>query len=346
MIFRKGNAVEVLRRREQYEGWFPGVIVSADRYKSTVRYDLFRNCEGDSVVEDVCNQNIRPNPPSGKEGERWMAGRAAEVLDLHCWRVGKVVKVLNNNRFVIRLSGSIQLKEFQRADLRVMQAWRSNKWFMIEKAGEQTNVKLNSSKYSHDLNLKESCTEENARQENLGTFHPMRSLKRKQEYDYEIPGKRTSTKAGHGPPLQRQVDVISSPKKNMGKKCMIKSTKLDVETYNIHPYSMPEESIECSVASCSSNGPLVNPRKSKSIAISRSSFDDAESMCFPTYDRFDVEDDVHKLELHAYRLTMKALYASGPLSWEQESLLTNLRLSLNISNEEHLVNLRQLMSAQ
>ncbi|XP_039003814.1 uncharacterized protein LOC120130704 [Hibiscus syriacus] len=56
--------------------------------------------------------------------------------------------------------------------------------------------------------------------------------------------------------------------------------------------------------------------------------------------------DIHELELRAYKSTVKALYASGPLTWRQEFLLTNLRLSLNISDEEHLLQLRHLLSAQ
>ncbi|XP_070058185.1 uncharacterized protein [Nicotiana tomentosiformis] len=54
---------------------------------------------------------------------------------------------------------------------------------------------------------------------------------------------------------------------------------------------------------------------------------------------------IHSLELHAYRCTLEALYASGPLSWDQEALLTNLRISLHISNDEHLAELRTLISA-
>ncbi|KAF2310693.1 hypothetical protein GH714_016334 [Hevea brasiliensis] len=72
---------------------------------------------------------------------------------------------------------------------------------------------------------------------------------------------------------------------------------------------------------------------------------DAESFCqwgygeenipFPMKEELAAE--IHRLELHAYRCTMEALYASGPLSWEQEALVTNLRLSLHISNDEHLM---------
>lgn len=52
----------------------------------------------------------------------------------------------------------------------------------------------------------------------------------------------------------------------------------------------------------------------------------------------------NRLELHAYRSTMEELCASGFISWEQEVMMTNLRLSLNISNDEHLLELKQLVS--
>lgn len=50
-------------------------------------------------------------------------------------------------------------------------------------------------------------------------------------------------------------------------------------------------------------------------------------------------------ELYTYRSTLGELFASGPLSWEQEASLTDLRLSLNISDDEHLMEVRSLISA-
>ncbi|XP_027176557.1 uncharacterized protein LOC113775755 [Coffea eugenioides] len=80
---------------------------------------------------------------------------------------------------------------------------------------------------------------------------------------------------------------------------------------------------------------------------------DAESVCplnkeeenylQPNDEELAVE--IHRLELHAYRCTLGALYALGPLSWEQETLMTNLRISLHISNDEHLMELRNLTSS-
>lgn len=57
----------------------------------------------------------------------------------------------------------------------------------------------------------------------------------------------------------------------------------------------------------------------------------------------EVPSSIHRLELHAYRCTLQALYASGPLSWEQEAMLTDLRTALHISNDEHLTELRNLI---
>ncbi|KAL0407812.1 UNVERIFIED_CONTAM: hypothetical protein Sradi_1715600 [Sesamum radiatum] len=60
----------------------------------------------------------------------------------------------------------------------------------------------------------------------------------------------------------------------------------------------------------------------------------------------ELEVSIRRLELHAYRSTLEALYASGPLSWEQEALLTNLRIMLHISNDEHLNELKHLSSTK
>ena len=69
-----------------------------------------------------------------------------------------------------------------------------------------------------------------------------------------------------------------------------------------------------------------------------------ESSSLPSNE--EVEVSIHSLELHAYRSTLEALYASGPLSWDQEALLTNLRIMLHISNDEHLKELKHLISTK
>ncbi|CAN6197055.1 unnamed protein product [Urochloa humidicola] len=116
----------------------------------------------------------------------------------------------------------------------------------------------------------------------------------------------------------------------------------------LHSSEIPlniREHNECSVASCSVNYlECCTNDDEQSVGI-RSCFpDDAMSACPPMSAQenndvygSDLHMNVHELELQAYQSTIRAFHAAGPLTWEQESLLTNLRLSLNISNEEHLL---------
>lgn len=57
-------------------------------------------------------------------------------------------------------------------------------------------------------------------------------------------------------------------------------------------------------------------------------------------------NEVHKLESLAYRSVLNALHARGSLDWQQETLLTDLRLSLHITNDEHRLELTHMCSAQ
>lgn len=118
------------------------------------------------------------------------------------------------------------------------------------------------------------------------------------------------------------------------------------------------DSVTCSVGSCS-----ITSRNSYKLQFPVSAgpfedvdgpFSDAESVCQRGYEegncspptQEELAAEIHRLELHAYRCTIEALHASGPLSWEQEALMTNLRLSLHISNDEHLMELRNLISSE
>ncbi|XP_062190642.1 uncharacterized protein LOC133893599 [Phragmites australis] len=118
------------------------------------------------------------------------------------------------------------------------------------------------------------------------------------------------------------------------------------------PLCIREEN-ECSVASCSANNLEYSTNDDQlPVGIGSCFPDDAMSACSPMSGQknnsvcgSDLEMDVHELELQAYQSTVRAFHASGPLTWDQESLLTNLRLSLNISNEEHLLQVRHLLSS-
>lgn len=129
-----------------------------------------------------------------------------------------------------------------------------------------------------------------------------------------------------------------------------------------HPHAFSLEpndadNITCSVASCSiaSNDSfkLHSSFSRGPVEDTEDNFSDAESVHHWGLEEGngllaseeDLAAEVRRLELHAYRCTMEALHASGPLSWEQETMVTDLRISLHISNDEHLMELRNLISS-
>ncbi|XP_020207171.1 uncharacterized protein LOC109792195 isoform X2 [Cajanus cajan] len=168
----------------------------------------------------------------------------------------------------------------------------------------------------------------------------------------------------------QKVDAVAYPQNIMGEKCMHTSftngTNQYYETGKENPYIVSTHFLErieepdyscsdssvgsCSVKSSNSNkfssDTLSGPCQDEDIFCS-----DAESLDVGDVDKGCsispeevVADRIHRLELHAYHSTLEVMYASGPLSWEQEELLTNLRISLNISNDEHLMEIKNLVS--
>ncbi|KAF2302542.1 hypothetical protein GH714_037671 [Hevea brasiliensis] len=68
-----------------------------------------------------------------------------------------------------------------------------------------------------------------------------------------------------------------------------------------------------------------------------------EGRLVPSDARMGVE--LHRSELSTYCSAIQDLYALGPLRWEDEAKLTNLRQMLHISDDEHLMVLRNLLPA-
>ncbi|URE29823.1 hypothetical protein MUK42_17303 [Musa troglodytarum] len=393
-LFKEGDRVEVLRSKaEQYGSWFPAKITSLNGYSFTVRYELFHTSDGKPVVETVHEGDVRPSPPPQDRRElRWVVGGIAEVLDLCAWRVGKVMKVIKEDRIVIKLFGSIQLQEHGVSDLRVPQAWQNNQWLMIDMGikgkqfgydyipsssnsarkldcGTSQGIDKQASPGQRSKQKRASCNSPvKAGKRNLNShcgFSPVNLVgrtkrKRKSSTDKSNKLSRRS--------LPKKVDCVSFSKDIVAEHFLHKSNKDRTTTFpqmnadkgftnnrivnsSSIPLAVTEENIECSVASCSGNEypgySYQNLREHRKDTAS-DSFDDAISSCpiegkeYQSKSGDELAASVHELELKAYQYTMQALHASGPLSWEQESLLTNLRLSLNISNEEHLLHLRHL----
>ncbi|KAL1156180.1 hypothetical protein V6Z11_A08G074500 [Gossypium hirsutum] len=311
MKFRKGNLVEVLRREDDPCG------------------SWFTDCEGRRVVETVKGKDVRPLPPYVNR-KNWAVGDVAEVFDIQCWRIGKVAKVLkNNDSFVIKLFGSILLKEFHVSSLRVRQAWHGNKWMVVGKVAQSKD-------------LANSFTAETpycASGLRFKTPLLMNKALRSKEKDREGQHKTRAHNVIH------KVYAHQSEKCNIEKhfRGNLKTRKSPLKRTLPWFNQYTENSNQCSVASCSFNG-VAGGRLSPKPLENTSDHSDAESSFPSLCGKRDLPSspvekviNIHELELRAYKSTVEALYASGPLTWEQEALLTNLRLSLNISDEEHLL---------
>ncbi|KAL5768948.1 hypothetical protein ACOSP7_015498 [Xanthoceras sorbifolium] len=151
-------------------------------------------------------------------------------------------------------------------------------------------------------------------------------------------------------PLPDQVDAVALPTELLGETYIHPSSNngtalfSEVEAERRKPTgafgcsvavnleSNDARSLACSVGSCSisSNDSYRLPRHVSAGRIDDSdgNFSDAESFCHLGYEegncllptKEELADEIHRLELHAYRCTMEALHASGPLSWEQEAM--------------------------
>lgn len=177
--------------------------------------------------------------------------------------------------------------------------------------------------------------------------------------------------SGYPSSVLKKVDAVACPRESLGKIYMHASSKKHSNGYCemerrqsnfVVEYlragsseANDSDSDACSVGSCSVASYNQSMMSSRILAGSSADVDTLSSDADSFYGCGDeekctspLEEDVaariHRLELHAYRSTLEALFASGPLSWEQEALLTNLRLSLNISNDEHLMEVKNLIS--
>ncbi|KAM5563628.1 hypothetical protein ABKV19_018314 [Rosa sericea] len=348
MKLKVGNSVEVLRKENDLcMSWFSGKVMAVDGDDFIVRYKSVIDRKGVMAVERVYRKAIRPRPPHAKKEEGWIVGDMVEVFDTKCWKVGKVAKVGKNNRVVIRFLGSIQLKEFDECNLRIRQAWDQNKWSVIEKVQKKNQIKIRSHRWDHSkVQLEASCAEPFSKEKRI-------SCKRRRS-NINVGACDRPSVSNHW--LYMQVDKTS---KNNS------STDIDPKMRKATSYGRhrsfestqcTEDSYQCSVASCSMNE-LSGSQNGSSAELGEDICDssDAESsfpssagkkLSAPLPEPYVLDVNIHKLELQAYKSTLQVLYASGPLSWEQESLLTNLRLSLHITNEEHLLHLRHLLSSQ
>ncbi|PWZ17518.1 hypothetical protein Zm00014a_025202 [Zea mays] len=364
MRFFKGSKVEVLQEADvPFGSWRPGEIVSGNGHAYFVRYDE-SPVDSSVAVERVPRRLMRPRPPTD-DPVRWSLGSIIEAFDSYSWKVAEVVRVLGKNQYLVRLLGSSLELSAHASVLRMRKLWLDDIWIVTQKYSARCLDGGAFRGQSKDKNLDHNFRMDSRQLENQNAFEgdTSRGIKRKSSAISTHPQCSEITKRLRTPnrdgrysklvdrsfsPLAEKVDDVDSP-------CIILRGKCIHAGHKWHTGTTEEfsdtESISSSVGSSSPNS---TPHRSQHYNLvyqsgdscSRTDDDEASTSERETseHDNNGSREETHVLELHAYRATMLALHACGSISWEQEALLTNLRLTLNISIDEHLAELRSLVT--
>ncbi|KAL9660566.1 hypothetical protein QQ045_025382 [Rhodiola kirilowii] len=355
MTFIKGSKIEVFSKREVSTGsWRPAEIISGNGHTYTVKYDTFSD---EPVIGWVSRKAIRPHPPV--EVTNWVSGDIVEVFDNFSWKLGTILKGLGRKRVLIELHGSLVNLIVSMDEIRFRHSWEDDKWIRMGKrstncedgkhydmqAGFTHKFKNNSPHCPTDCEYSEWAVRKYRRVEKEGQSNrAMDNASGEHAYirpsQCEVDGKKRGCLS-----LIIRFPVIAQRNEPNHSVDRLSSASSD---------SNDEDTDLCSIGSCSTTDSWRECNHYGPASDRNEGLSDAESHCGPSYAEHDIILEslekaavarIHQLELQGYRCTLRALYASGPLSWEQQSLISNLRLSLNISNDEHLMELKSLLSS-
>ncbi|RWR83069.1 EMSY N-terminal [Cinnamomum micranthum f. kanehirae] len=357
MRFRKGSKVEVLSKGELPSGaWRPAeIILGNGRHYSVRYYQPVGNRDG-AVVERVPRKAIRPCPPV--RGEIWAFGDMVEVFDNNLWKTSKVLRPLDSNYFLVRLFGPTVLEiRVHKSHIRVQQSWQDDQWVVIGQNSRSCENREPDEQQMQKYVLKTNC--ELLQQDvNSNGAYVSRGKKRRSEFcswhvetQMEAGWKRRATeKDGY-------IHATFNNKMTGFSEIGMKKQELNVGERNFSPTGLElsdsdsERTASCPRASCGSSdcGPFMLAHQSIGCPSQDSdgpelSIVKEDGRRCSSLSEEEWEAKLHKSELLTYRSIMEELHAYGPLSWEQEAMITNLRLSLHISNDEHLLEVRHLVS--
>ncbi|XP_058010350.1 uncharacterized protein LOC131183781 [Hevea brasiliensis] len=376
--FKKGSKVEVFSKKEVCTGaWLCAEVISGNGHTYSVKYGWFPSTDK-PVVERVPRKAIRPCPPPVQGVDHWVSGDLVEVFHNLSWKTARIVMVMGKNNVLVRMLGMSEGLRIHKSHLRVRQCWQDGKWIVVGRGLEisgtpmgkgQPNTLLNH--YAGDDYCPvEKRTRTLKRGSPLGLYdleaHPVTAQKKR------LIGKEGShhriCTIHPCPTLEK--DMVVYPDEIMGRNHVLSSFNVSTaefsrvdesggsDSFLVKP-SRPAHTNSCtsSVGSCSSMGDdYQNLSFRFSIPHSNKIEDcycDAESSSGVDYAkegrllssdaRMGVE--LHRSELSTYCSAIQDLYALGPLRWEDEAKLTNLRQMLHISDDEHLMVLRNLLPA-
>ncbi|KAG8075382.1 hypothetical protein GUJ93_ZPchr0006g44091 [Zizania palustris] len=331
-----------------------------------VRYDPSPVDSG-VAVERVSRRVIRPCPPQD-DPVCWASGNILEAFDSYSWKIAEMVRVLGKDYYLVRLLGSSLELRAHASELRLRKHWKDGKWTVLQK----NSTRCSGFSFRGQPECGNFGSKLRKHRKNHNAFEGIisRGMKRKSSAMSTYPTqfceasnrlqtphqdvRRSLQVAGVSPHWDEKVDAVDSSCFMLGEKYMhasLNRRKNGVRKTNLTGVNPSDtESISSSVGSCSPNSSSKHFYSAYQSGDICSRTDDAEAYVSERetsqqHDKNIAKEETHLLELNAYRATILALYICGSISWEQEALLTNLRLTLNISTDEHIAELRNLVSS-
>lgn len=372
MRYNKGSKVEVLSQTDVPSGaWREAEIICGNGHSYTVKYDACLGTSGEVILEMVSRKVVRPSPPFVDVSETWVSGDIVEVYDGFCWKIATISKLLRRKCFLVRLVGSLQEFKVNKVYLRARLFWHNDEWVVIGKVSrnfkDAKKTTLRDDSFAQEENI---CADkikgrltgtlkrrlphlDSPVETYIGSSQKFRLTEKEGRCD-RVMAEKVYADDYPGEMVADICEHVSLNNRTGFSEIYVEEleTSRAVEcspVISLDPSDL--DCVSCSVGSCSisSNVPYELPHHYS--AGDDDNFSHTESLCWrDDEDLFwpseaHLAEEIHRLELQAYRCTIEALHASGPLSWEQETLVTNLRLSLHISNDEHLMELRNLVSS-
>ncbi|XP_076891616.1 uncharacterized protein LOC143543097 isoform X2 [Bidens hawaiensis] len=285
MKYNRGSIVEVFC----YKSWRCARIVSGRGHNYTVCFDVYPGFTDRDDVERVSVKSIRPCPPQLEKSEGWVPGDVAEVFHNLSWKMAVVLKDFGLDQFMVRLVGSSHEFEVIKSELRVRQSYQNGEWIVTGKVPSDHK----------DVN-------------------GFKTLKRASPCGYS----QDETDKKRARKVSEKEDAVANMKKHKNRtsgsgyesssgSCSVNSYK-PYQSYEASDFVEEHESDAESV--CQSGYHEGRQSQSGSASQSESQSQESEESAEAA------ADEIHRLELRAYRSTMAALHASGPLNWEKESM--------------------------
>ncbi|KAI5057565.1 hypothetical protein GOP47_0027580 [Adiantum capillus-veneris] len=308
MCAKIGDKVEVRSDEEGFIGaWYAAEVVHTESSSACiVEYEQLLSDDGFPLQELVLLSNLRPRPPTLPARSSWLQGHFVEAYDRDGWWSGVVVHTLPDDLVLVRFRTTGEELPFRPSLLRGLQNWDNGAWTDLTQAGQPDE--------DHFMDATDTMN---------GSASP--------DYHAELLRKR-------GRPRKTKLPSMDIP------------SILPEETSQVMEPDPEEMDAPMSLA----DPPVEAIRSHKALfgcelpsmeeLPTLTSVNDHVASALDAFARHSgITMSTTRLELVAYQLLVKALRLKGPLNWNQERLLADVRLHLNITNADQTFILRELI---